>query len=89
MKIAIDKLNSQKLLSEIDTCVAEKIIGGASIKASVLASASDDGAEAEAGGRVFAFGSNPLGAFSVSVKVGGDEVFKFSSSKSSASITIG
>jgi hypothetical protein len=83
MKIVIDNLQSQDLVSEIDPAAGRKIIGGDFIDSNVNIAALSDNAESRGSGRVFGLGSNLSGSLAVNAQTGKD--FSLSSSLTSIS----
>jgi hypothetical protein len=89
MRINIDKLESEKLLSDVDSSVQDKIIGGISVSASVDVSSNTDRALAIGGADVVIFGSKPFGSISVATVAGEKDGLSFSASSSFAFSTSG
>lgn len=89
MRINIDKLQSQKLLSEVDRTVVDKIIGGDSIAASVNVIAYTSNAKAQASAGVFAFDPQPFGRLEVGAETREENGSIFSKSSSFAFSTSG
>ena len=82
MKITIDSIVPEGLLSSVESSVGEQIIGGDLINARVSASASSNGASALGSARVFAFGSNLFGNFEVTLETGQQGSSNFARSSS-------
>jgi 4-diphosphocytidyl-2C-methyl-D-erythritol kinase len=72
MKIVIDNLQSQDVLSQIDPAAGKNIMGGDSLNASVDISAYSDNATSQAGARVSGSGSNLFATFTVNAQTGKD-----------------
>jgi hypothetical protein len=89
MRINIDKLESEKLLSDVDSSLQDKIIGGISVSASVDVTANTDRALAIGGSEVVIFGSRPFGSLSVSAIAGEKDGLSFAASSSFAFSTSG
>lgn len=85
MKIIIDNLQSQDVLSEIDSAAGKNIMGGDSLIASVDISAYSDNAASRSGARVSGSGYNLSGTFTVNAQTGKD----FSLGNSFSSISSG
>jgi hypothetical protein len=70
MKITIDNLQNQDLLSEVDSFNGNRVVGGDSIDASVDIFATSDNASARATAKVVGFGSNLFGNVAATGKTG-------------------
>lgn len=69
MKISIDRLQSQGVLSEINPSERNGIVGGASIDAGVSIFTSLGSSSASSGARVFASGPGVSGTFTATAEV--------------------
>ena len=78
MKIDIDNLQNQDLLTEVNSSTGKSILGGDSIESSFKVVASSNNAEGGASGGFFGFGNDLFASLKVDVKTG--EGFSRSSS---------
>ncbi len=70
MKITIDNLQNQNLLSEVDSSRGNRVVGGDSIDASVDIFATSGNSSARGAAKVVGFGSNLFGNVAVTGETG-------------------
>jgi hypothetical protein len=70
MKIVIDNLQSQDVLSEIEPAVGKNVVGGDSLNASVNIFASSDNAKSRSSAGVAGYGSNLSATFTANAQTG-------------------
>lgn len=70
MRIAIDNLQSENLMSEIDTSAGEEIVGGGLIDASSNIFSFSNNSYAKAAARIFGSGSNVSGNIIANAETG-------------------